>query len=49
MIIFYILSKISFRKPKGLSDARVPSITKKRKWFCSKMFVKIHKVSYVNI
>ena len=29
MIRFYILSKISFLKPKGLSDAREVSITKK--------------------
>ena len=36
MIIFYILSKIPFRKPKGLSDARVPSITKKKNGFVVK-------------
>ena len=49
MISFYILSKKFFPKRKGLSDARVVSITKKRIWFCSAFFVKIHKDFKLNI
>ena len=34
---------------KGLSDARVASVSEKRLWFCSTFFVKIHKNFKVNI
>ena len=40
-INFYILSQRFFLKRKKLSDGRVVSITKKRIWFCSALFIKI--------
>ena len=49
VINFYIVSKRFFLKRKELSDERVVSITKKRIWFCSRLFIKIHKVLGVNI
>ena len=49
IISFYILSKRFFLKRKGLSDARVVSITNKIICFCSTLFVKIHKVLNVNV
>ena len=48
MINFYIVSKRFFLKHEELSDGRVVSITKKI-WFCSRVFIKIHKVLKVNI
>ena len=39
---------IFFLKRKELSDARVVSINNK-KWFCSTLFIKIHKVFKVTI
>ena len=47
IISFYILSKRFLLKHKGLSDAKVASITKKEYsiiWFCIVVFVKIPKV-----
>ena len=49
MISFYVLSERFFLKRKGLSDARVASITKKEYGFAVCFFVKIHKVFKVNI
>ena len=46
---FYIVSKRFFQKRKGLSDARVESITKKEYGFAVHFFVKIHKIANVNI
>ena len=43
MASFYILSKRLFLKRKGLSDARVVSVTKKSIWFFGTFFVKICK------
>ena len=40
MISFYILSESVILKCKGLSDARVASITRKKTWFCSTFFIK---------
>ena len=49
MIRFYILSKIFFLKHKGLPGVRVVSITRKEYGFAVHFFVKIHKISKVNI
>ena len=49
MISFYILSERFLLKRKGLSDARVASITKKEYGFGVIFFVKIHKVFKDNI
>ena len=49
MISFYILCKRSFLKRKGLSDARVVSITKKEYGFFGTLFINIHKVLNINI
>ena len=48
IISFYVVSTRLFLKRKGLSDAKVASITKEI-WFCSTFFVKIHKVFKANI
>ena len=48
LISFYIYSKRSFLKRKGLSNAREVSITKKEYGF-GVPFLKIHKVSIINI
>ena len=49
MIKFYILSKRFFLNRKGLSDARVASITKKEYGFAVPSFIKSHEVFKVNI
>ena len=47
MISFYIVSTRFSRKRKGLSDARVVSMTKKEYGFV--VHLKIHKVLKVNV
>ena len=49
IINFYIISKRFFLRREELSDKRLVSITKKRIWFWSILFIKIHKVLKVNI
>ena len=49
MIILYIFSKRFFLKREELFDARVVSISKKRIWFYSSVFIKIHKVLKVSV
>ena len=49
MISSHILSIRFFLKCKGLSDARVTSITKKEYGFAVHFFVKINKILKVNI
>ena len=48
MVSFYVFSIRFFGKCKGLSDARIASITKKKYGFAV-FFVKINKVLKVNI
>ena len=42
-LVVNILSKKQHLKHEGLSGERVVSWTKYRKWFCSALFLKIHK------
>ena len=49
IINFYIISKRFFLRREELSDKRLVSITKKRIWFWSILFIKIHEVLKVNI